>query len=275
MANWRSPTAGYFRAMGIPLVRGRLVTDADFSLESRVALVNATAARRWWPDGDAIGKTVTPYARKELHYTVVGVVGDVRDVALASEPDATVYFSGRNWASMTFLVHAAGNPLALAAAVRERVHGVNPNIPITLATLEERLGASVAQPRLAGVMLALFSAVALLLATTGIFSVVSFAVADKTREIGIRMALGAQRGDILRMVLGRGALLAGVGLVVGLAGAIAGTRLLGSLLYAVQATDPMVFAAVTLLLALVALAASALAARRATAVDPMIALRAE
>jgi predicted permease len=275
MANWRSPTAGYFRAMAIPLLRGRLVTDADFNLDSRVALINQTAARRWWPDADPIGKTVTPYARKELHYTVVGVVGDLRDVALNTEPDATVYLSGRNWASMTFMIHTAGDPMALTGAVRDRVRGVNPNIPVTLATLDATLSKSIAQPRFAGTMLAIFSWVALTLAMMGIFSVISFSVAQQTREIGVRMALGAQRSDILMMVLRQGIVLAVIGIAVGVAGALACTRVLTSLLYAVGATDPAVFAGVTLLIALVALAASYLAARRATAVDPMIALRAD
>jgi putative ABC transport system permease protein len=275
MANWRSPTAGYFRAAAIPLLKGRLVTDADYSVDARVALVNATAARRWWPDADPIGKMLTPWAHKELHYTVVGVVGDVRDVALGTPPDATVYLSGRNWASMTFLLHTAGDPQALGAAVRERVRTVNPNIPVTLSTLDETLSKSVAQPRFAGTMLAIFSWVALTLAMMGIFSVISFSVAQQTREIGIRMALGAQRRDILRMVLGRGLVLAAIGIAVGLGGAFAATRVLSSLLYSVGATDPLVFAGVTLLLALVAVAASALAGRRATAVDPMVALRSD
>ncbi|HXU68901.1 MAG TPA: ABC transporter permease [Polyangia bacterium] len=275
MANWRSPTAGVFRALGIPLLRGRMLTDADYSLDSRAALVNATAAKRFWPDADPIGKTITPYARKDLHYTVVGVVGDVRDVALATPPDAAVYLSGRNWQSMTFMLHTAGDPMALAAAARERVHEVNPNIPVTLTTLDATLSTSIAQPRFAGTMLAIFSWVALTLAMMGIFSVISFSVAQQTREIGIRMALGAQPGDVLRMVLRRGLVLTVIGLAVGVAGALACTRLLASLLYAVGATDPLVFAGVTLLIALVALGASWLAARRATAVDPMIALRAD
>jgi len=275
MANWRSPTAGVFRALAIPLIRGRLITDADYRLDSRVALVNQTAARRFWPDADPIGKMVTPYARKELHYTVVGVVGDVRDVALNTAPDAAVYLSGRNWASMTFMVHAAGDPMTLAGAVRERVRGVNPNIPVTLATLDQTLSKSIAQPRFAGTMLAIFSWVALTLAMMGIFSVISFSVAQQTREIGIRMALGAQRGDILMMVLRRGFLLTVIGIAIGLGGALACTRVLTSLLYTVGATDPVVFAGVTLLIAFVALAASYIAARRATAVDPMISLRAD
>src|SRR6185312_8633217 len=174
MANWRSPTAGVFRALGIPLLRGRMLTDADYSLDSRAALVNATAAKRFWPDADPIGKTITPYARKDLHYTVVGVVGDVRDVALATPPDAAVYLSGRNWQSMTFMLHTAGDPMALAAAARERVHEVNPNIPVTLTTLDATLSTSIAQPRFAGTMLAIFSWVALTLAMMGIFSVISF-----------------------------------------------------------------------------------------------------
>jgi predicted permease len=275
MANWRSVTSGYFRTLRIPLLRGRMVTDADFTPQSRVALVNAAAAKRFWPNADPIGKIVTPYARKELHYTVIGVVGDIRDVALNTPPDATVYMSGRSWPSMTFLVHTSARPMSLGPAVRERVRTVNAGIPVTLATLDETLATSVAQPRFAGTMLAIFSWVALALAMMGIFSVISFSVAQQTREIGIRMALGAQRGEILWMMLRRGLVLAIIGIVIGIGGAIACTRVLGSLLFAVGATDPGVFAAVTTLLALVALSASWLAARRATAVSPMEALRYE
>jgi putative ABC transport system permease protein len=173
------------------------------------------------------------------------------------------------------MVHTAGDPVALAAAARECVRAVNPNIPVKLTTLEQALSASIAQPRFAGTMLAIFSWVALTLAMMGIFSVISFSVAQQTREIGIRMALGAQRGDVLRMVLRRGFALAAIGIAVGLSGAFACTRVLASLLFAVGTTDPQVFAVVTLLLALVALAASYLAARRATSVDPMVALRSD
>ena len=275
MANWRSVTAGYFRALAIPLLRGRMLTPGDYDLDSRVALVNAAAAKRFWPNDDPIGKVVTPYARKELHYTVVGVVGDIRDVALATPPDATVYMSGRSWPQMTFLVHTSAQQRSLGAAVRDRVRTVSANIPVTLTTLDETLATSVAQPRFTGTMLAIFSWVALALAMMGIFSVISFSVAQETREIGIRMALGAQRGDILWMMLRCGLLLAIVGIVIGVGGAIGCTRLLASLLFAVGATDPSVFAAVTALLALVALGASFLAARRATAVSPMEALRYE
>jgi putative ABC transport system permease protein len=275
MANWRSPTPGVFRALGIPLLRGRMETDADYDPNQRVALVNATAAKRFWPDRDPIGQIVTPYARKELHYTVVGVVGDVRDVSLDTPPDAAVYLCGRSWPAMTFLAHTHGDPMALAAAVRERVHTVGPSIPFTLTTLEKGLATSIAQQRFAGTVLAIFSWVALTLAMMGIFSVISFSVAQQTREIGIRMALGAQRRDVLFMVLRRGLVLAGAGIVVGVAGALACTRVLSSLLFAVRPTDPGVFAAVTLLLGLVAIGASWLAARRALRVDPMVALRYE
>ena len=115
--------------MGIPLLRGRLESDADFNVDARYALVNQTAARRWWPDGDPIGKVVTPYAKKDLHYTVVGVVGDVRDVSLDAPAEATVYLLGRSWPAMTFLMHTSGPPMALAGVVRDRVRAVGPTIP--------------------------------------------------------------------------------------------------------------------------------------------------
>jgi predicted permease len=275
MANWRTTTPGFFRAMAIPLLQGRFLTDGEFDDKARVALVNRTAAQRFWPGEDPIGKIVTPYARKELQYTVVGVVGDVRDVALNTAPDAAVYLSGRPWASMTFLLHTTGDPMALAKAVRERVRLVSPAIPVTLTPLEDALSASIAQPRFSSAMLALFSAVALSLAMMGVFGVISFSVAQQTREIGIRMALGAQRRDVLRLVLRRGLLLAAAGISCGIGGALAGTRVLSSLLYAVRPTDPWVFTAVAVILAAVALLASYLAARRAMRVDPIVALRYE
>ena len=275
MASWRSTTPGYFRALAIPLVRGRAETDSDYDPSQRFALINQTAARRWWPDGDALGKVVTPYARKELHYTVVGVVGDVRDVSLDTRAEPTVYLLGRSWPAMTFLLHARGEPRSLAGVVRDRVRSVGATIPFTLTTLDEAMSASIAQQRFAGTMLALFSSVALLLAMMGIFSVIAFSVAQQTREIGIRVALGARRGDVLLLVLRRAVALVAVGVAVGLAGALACTRVMASLLYSVRATDPLIFALVTALLALVALAASALAARRALRVDPMVALRYE
>src|SRR5262249_4375054 len=226
MANWRTTTPGLFRAMAIPLLQGRFLTDGEFDDKARVALVNRTAAQRFWPGENPIGKIVTTYAPGELNYTVVGVVGDVRDVALNTAPDAAVYLAGRPWAQMTFLLHTTGEPMALASAVRERVRMVNPAIPVTLTTLEDALSASIAQPRFSSAMLAIFSWVALSLAMMGIFGVISFSVAQQTREIGIRMALGAQRRDVLRLVLRRGLLLAAAGIACGLCGAFAGTRVL-------------------------------------------------
>jgi putative ABC transport system permease protein len=273
MANWRSVTGGFFRALAIPLLRGRLLNDGDIDVNARVALVNRAAAERFWPGQDALGKIVTPYARKDLNFTVVGVVGDVRDVALDTPPDATVYMTGRAWPAMTFMLHTTGAPLGLVPAVRERMRAINPNLPLTLSTLEQTLSSSLGQPRFAGTMLGIFSAVALLLAMMGIFSVTSFSVAQRTREIGIRVALGAQPSDVLRMLMWRGVALAVVGLVVGGGAALACTRVLASLLFAVGATDPAVFVAVTLALGVVAAAATFVAARRATRIDPMVALR--
>jgi predicted permease len=275
MASWRSPTPGYFRALAIPLLRGRLESDADYSFDGRMALVSRTAAERFWPDADPIGQIVTPYAKKEQHFTVVGVVGDVRDVTLDAPPEPAIYLCGKPWPAMTFLLHTTVPPLSLATAVRARMRGVSPDVPFTLTTLTQALAASIAQQRFAGTMLAIFSWVALTLALIGIFSVISFSVAQRTREIGIRMALGAQPADLLRLVIARGVALAGVGIVVGLSGAFACTHLLGSLLYSVGALDPTVFASVTLVLTLVALLASWLGARRVLRVEPMEALRYE
>jgi predicted permease len=275
MANWRTTTPNFFSAMAIPLLQGRLITDGEFNPDARVALVNRTAAERWWPGDNPLGKIVTPYARQELHYTVVGVVGDVRDVALNTPPDAAVYFAGRPWPAMTYFIHTTGEPGALAAAVRARVRSVSPNLPVTITTLRQTLSNSIVQPRLSGALLAIFSWVALALALTGIFGVISFSVAQQTREIGIRMALGAQPADVLRVFLRRGFLLAGIGVSVGLAGALASMRLLQSLLFGVAPTDPWILGGVALLLGAVAVLASYLAARKAVRVEPLVALRTE
>jgi putative ABC transport system permease protein len=254
-------------------LQGRFITDGEFNPDARVALVNRTAAERWWPGENPLGKIVTPYARQEQHYTVVGVVGDVRDVALNTPPDAAVYFAGKPWPAMTYYIHTTGEPGAIAAAVRARVRSVSPNVPVTIATLRQTLDNSIVQPRLSGTLLAIFSWVALALALTGIFGVISFSVAQQTREIGIRLALGAQRGDVLRLYLRRGFILAAIGITVGLAGALASMRVLQSLLFGVRPTDPWILGAVTLLLGAVAVLASYLAARKAVRIEPLIALR--
>jgi putative ABC transport system permease protein len=276
-ANWRTVTPGYFAAMGVPLQRGRLLNDDDAG-DGRppTLIINQTMARRWWPNEDPVGKTVLPEGNK-TPYTIVGVVGDVRDVSLNTEPAPTMYFSyGGGWPSMTILVHSTADPSAVANAMREQVHSLDRTLPLTaVGSLQEAISASVAQPRFSTVLLGTFSALALLLAVVGIYGVVSYSVTQRTFEIGIRMALGAQQSDVLKLVLGHGLALVGIGVAVGLIAALASTRILKTLLFGVSATDPLVFTAIVALLAGVALLASYIPARRATRVDPMVALRYE
>ena len=235
-----------------------------------------TAARRLWPDANPIGKMLTPWARKELHYTVVGVVGDVRDVALGTPPDATVYLSGRNWASMTFLLHTAGDPHALGAAVRDRVRTVNPNIPVTLSTLDETLSA-------VGRAAALRRHHARRLLVGGADAgddghLQRHLVLRRAADARDRHSHGARRAARRHPAHGAAAAASCSRRSASPSASAAPSpprACWSSLLYSVGATDPLVFAVVTLLLALVAVAASALAGRRATAVDPMVALRSD
>jgi putative ABC transport system permease protein len=278
LAEYRVVTPGYFEALGIPVLRGRALVQSDLSADAPVALVNETLARAFWPSADPIGRRLTIGGDTPL--TVVGVVRDVRQVALAVDTRAEVYLPAQaGWAgnlrTASLVVRARGG-LGVAAALRSAVEAVDPELPLyDVKTMDEVVRGSIADRRLNLALVGGFAAVALLLAALGVYGVLSYTVAQSTREIGIRMSLGAQRRDVFRLVVGQGALLAGVGMTVGLAGAFALTRLMASLLFTVGARDPLTFAAAPLLLLLVALAACAVPALRATRVQPVTALRAD
>jgi putative ABC transport system permease protein len=209
---------------------------------------------------------------------IVGVVGNEKNSSLSKTAEPAVYFSQRQFAyrSMSVVVRTTGPPLGMVDAVRNEVRAVDPNLPISnVKTMERRLGDAMARPRFSAVLLGLFAALALLLAAIGIYGVLSYAVQLRAHEIGVRMALGASAADVLKLVVGRGLALALTGMALGMAGAFGLTRLISGLLYGVTATDPLIFAATPALLSVVAVLACYIPARRATKVDPLIALRYE
>jgi len=286
-AVFRVSRPGYFETMQIPMLRGRDFTDRDTVSAPPVVIVNERLAKTFWPDGDALGKRLTfDDPRKDpVWITVVGVIKDVKQNDWASRPDNEYYVpflqskgfldGAHPWVSyMTLVVRTAGEPLALSRAVQSTVWSIDRNLPLaSVKTLEQVIAASVWQPRFNLLLVGLFAGLALVLAAVGIYGVMAYSVTERTHEIGIRMALGAKQADVLRLVVREGMALAAIGGAIGLAGAFALTRLLGSLLYQVNATDPAIFAAVPCLFAVVAFLASYIPARRATRVDPMIALR--
>ncbi len=250
-------------------------------------LISQSMAKRFWPNEDPIGKHLTLTFFPEKSREIVGVVGDVKQWGLdVVEPVATLYFPlaqispsiTADWASfpMTLVVRSSSQPAGLVSAVAGAVHQVDPEIPIVdVLTMEDLISNSLSQQHMTMLLLAAFAGLALVLASVGIYSVLSYAVRRRLREIGIRMALGAQARDVLSMILGYGAKLAAIGVGIGALSAFGLTRLMTSQLFGITATDPVTFATVALLLVLIALAACYLPARRATKVDPMVALRYE
>jgi len=269
-------TPDYFQAIGIPTLRGRQFTETEMKPQPEAAIVNNAFAKKFLPDEDPLGKHIMLQSdllpRGPL--VVVGVVGDVKQFGLHSEPRPEIYLPMRRH-SMTLIVRTNGNPAQWAAAVREAVKSLDNRTAISMRTLEQMVNRSTWSRRNLALLMGVLGAVALLLAAMGIYGVISYLVAQRTREMGIRLALGAQRRDLLKLVLGQGLTLTMIGVVNGLALALALTRFLSSFLFGVSAADPITFAAIALLLALVAVMASFLPARRAMGVDPITALRHE
>jgi putative ABC transport system permease protein len=278
----RSVEAGYFEAMGIPLVSGRLIGRGDTAEAPPIVVINQAMAKKYWPHENALGKRLklhSSFAPQKDFSTVVGVVGDVRGYGLDQAPRAEMYFPYpqlRYPAALAVVLKTAGDPAALVPSVRAAIAEVDRQQPIFNVTpMTELIATSMAQRRFSLVLMLIFGATALLLAAVGIYGVMSYTVAQRTQEIGIRVALGASPSSVLGMVVRDGMRLVLIGLALGLAGAFATSRLVASLLYGVTATDLVTYGAIALVLALVALLATVIPARRATRVDPMLALRAD
>jgi len=288
----RTISPDYFRAMGMKMVEGRAFTDQDHAQSPRVAIINETMARRFWPTQPALGKRVALDFESMKFFPdrpplfdlamgmreIVGVARDVRHEGLETEPQPEMYIPDRQSPEreMNLVIRAAVDPASLAAAVRGAVSAVDQDQPVANVKLMSQLLAdSVAKPRFNYLLLTIFAAVALILSATGVYGVMSYAVTARTREVGIRLALGAQAADVMKLVISHGMRPVVAGIALGLAGAYALTRVMATLLFGVSATDPAIFAGVAALLATVALLACYLPARRATKVDPVIALRHE
>jgi putative ABC transport system permease protein len=278
--NYYSVSADYFKAMGIPLRRGRWFTTRDTKDSPRVALINETMATKMFPDEDPIGKRITFDDRQKdpEWFEIVGIVGDVKQYGLEQATTMQTYepYTQQTFPSMTLVLRTAGDPTNLIATIRSEVLKLDKEQPATdIKTLNQFFSTAIAQQRFSVVLLGVFAVVALVLAAVGIYGVLSYAVTQRTHEIGIRMALGAGRRDVLRLVVGHGMLLTVIGVAGGLGAAFGLTRLMVSLLFGVTATDAVTFASVASVLLAVALLACYIPARRATKVDPLVALRYE
>jgi len=278
VGQWSAITPGYFSTMGIPLVAGRALTSRDTEESPLAVIVSQNLARRVWPNVSPIGKKLL-VGRFPGFAEVVGVAGDVKNNGLAREPMLAMYtpYAQRPWPAMQFALRVAGgDPLALAGAVRAAVFAVDRDLPITrVETMDAALSDSVATERLLTGLLMAFAMVALVMAAAGLYGVISYTVVQRTQEIGVRVALGAEPRSVVRLVAVDGLRLMGIGMAIGTAGALLVSRALGNILFGVSPADPVTYAGVLLLFAVTACAALIVPARRASMVDPLTALRTE
>ena len=278
----RVVTAGFFRAMRIPLVQGREFTSQDTRGSQRVAVIDEEFVRKYFQNQNPIGKRITfdgNTAKNPNYIDIVGVVGHTMHEGLDAKPRVQVYLADAQrggFQSMAIAVRTSGDPLLMTRPVRDAIHSIDKDMPLSnVKSMDDLLEISLGQRRLSMILLGAFSAIAMLLASIGIYGVLAYSVTQRSRELGIRMALGAARGRVLRLVIGQGMVLAVIGIAIGLVGALALTRLLAAQLYSITPTDPATFVGVSFLLATIALVATLLPALRATRVDPVVALREE
>jgi putative ABC transport system permease protein len=277
-ANFRSVSSDYFRVMGIPLLKGRELSDADHERAPMVTVINETMARRYWPNANPIGQRIKETSNERAWREIVGIVGSVRHRAREEEPRPEMFVPWSQVPAVTLnlTVRIQAEPANFGAELYEAVAIIDANLPIfEVRTMEERLFDSVAQPRFRTTLLGVFAGLALVMAVVGLYAVMAFMVAQRTHELGIRTALGAQRREVIGLVLGQGVKLVGIGIGIGLTGAWALTRVLTTLLYEVRPTDSVTFIAVPVLLIAVAILACWIPARQAAGVEPIVALRHE
>jgi putative ABC transport system permease protein len=276
--DYRVISRDYFQSMGIRLMEGRDIDDHDNKASSGVVIINETMARRFWPNESALGRRVRSEGDESQWMEVVGIVEDVKHFGLESQskPEIYVPYFSDPWPFMTIVVRSSSDLASLSSALRNEVWSVDKNIPIPeIRTIEQLLSNSVARPRFNMLLLGIFAGIALVLSAVGVYGVMSYSVIQRTHEIGIRMALGAARSDVLKLVIGQGMRLLLIGIGLGLVAALALTRVLATMLFGVEPTDPATFTLISVLLAGVALTACIVPARRATKVDPIVALRYE
>jgi len=268
----------YFRAMDIPLRHGRAFTAGDTQKSPRVLIISETLARRFFPDENPLGKKLIIDWNDNLPDEIVGVVGDILHEGMDAQPEPMIYWPEARmpYNAMTIVARSERDPVSVASAAIKEIHDMQPDQPVSdVRSMNAVIGESVSRQRFNMLLLAIFAGVALLLAVVGIYGVMAYGVTQRRHEIGIRVALGAGRADVVRMVMGQGLALTAAGIGIGAVAAYALTRLMKTLLFGVTATDPATFAGVALLLSMAAMVACYLPARRATSVDPVVALRYE
>jgi putative ABC transport system permease protein len=275
-ANHRSASPGYFGTLGIPLLRGRLFTDRDTETSSMVAIIDESFATRHFPNEDPIGRGLDIGNGTDGFYEIVGVVGNVHHDGLDADPSPTMYVPYRQdiFSSMCLVARTDGDPTQLTSTVRQTVREIDPGLPaFSISPLANVISDSVAQRRFSMLLLGLFALIAVFLAAVGLYGVVAYTVSQRTQEIGVRMAIGAGRSDVLKMVVGGGMKLALLGVAIGIAGALAVARVVAAMLFEVTPFDPTSYLATAAILLAVAALACYVPARRAMRVDPIVALR--